>query len=151
MHQFAREKEKKKSWQVPMASLSSTWASSRRWQEGWHRTCFLQASYLRGTWLLRSLSILPNDVVANCHLVYLESSVSQINMLFNCRSRYRVVLLANARHTLHGIDLGREMERDQSCHRYGTCWGVKRYTTLYFQKPLCSSMFKTLTCRTPKD
>lgn len=138
------KKKKKKPWQVPMASLSSTQASSRRWQEGWHKTCFLQASYLRGTWLLRSLSILPNDVIAGCHLVYLECAASQINMLFNCRSRYRVILPANAWDTSDGTDLGREMERDQSCHQCGTCYRVENgaqhcvlkcyYTVLHWKR-----------------
>lgn len=78
MHRFARQKgKKKKPWQVPMASLSSRRVSGRRWQEGWHRTCFLQAYYLGGTWLLRSFSVLPDDVIPGCHLLYLERCCSQ--------------------------------------------------------------------------
>lgn len=151
MHRFARQKGKKKSWQVPMASLSSTWASSRRWQEGWHKTCFLQAYYLGGTWLLRSLSILPDDVIPDCHLVYSERAVLQTNTLFNCRSRYRAILRANACDTLNGIDVGREAGRDQSCHHHGACEGGRRRTTWCFKKPLCSAPLKTLSGKALRD
>lgn len=87
-------KKKKSAWQVPMAPLPSSEVSSGKRQEGWHRTYFLQAFYFRGTCLLRSFSILPNDVIPNCHLVYLEHTALQINMLFNRGSRQRVILLA---------------------------------------------------------
>lgn len=145
------KKKKKKSWQVPMASLSSTWVSSGRWQKGWHKTCFLQASYLRGTWLLRSLSILPNDVIAGCHLVYLECAVSQINTLFNCRSRYGVSLPANAWDTSHGTDLGGRQREIKVVTNMVHAKGGERCTTLYFKMLLHSSALKAVTCKALKD
>lgn len=78
---------------MPIAPLSSSEVSRGRRQEDWHKTYFLQAYYFRGTCLLRSFSVLPNDLIPNCHLVYLEPPVLQINMLFNCGSRQRVILL----------------------------------------------------------
>lgn len=146
------KKKKKNSWQVPMASLSSTRASRGRWQEGWHKTCFLQASYLRGTWLLRSLSIFPNDVIADCHLVYLECAVSQINTLFNCRSRYGVILPATARY-IHQMALtwGGRWREIKVVTSMVHAKGAERLTTLYFKRLLHSSVLKAVTCNALKD
>lgn len=127
---------------MPMASLSCTRVSGRRWQEGWHKTCFLQAYYLGGTWLLRSLSILPDDVIPGCHLLSLERCCSPA--LPSCGQGTG----PSHQHSLLGATWRQGGRRELSpCAAWGGHWGVQRC----FLNSRCAGLhLKLLPSKAPK-